>query len=650
MSQKRLIQPNDLFQMIAVESPRLSPDGRWIAYVQMTRKQASNSVHRSIWVISVDGSQHLQLTAGDKQDRNPTWTPDSAQIVFVSNRHEKPQLYRISLAGGEAQRLTQMPNGVGGYPALSADGRYVAFLSGMSAAERRAEDAAEPLPAYKAPDPYVFDHAPVDLDFNGRYAQIYVLDLHTPAAPPRRLTDEDNHYESPIWLADRHTLISSRSRKPQNDAAWLYEQSVSIELASGVLTPLTGEGWRTYEPLPSPDGSTLLFSLRPDHKPINQQVHLGTVSAQGGEPRRITQQLDRFVELHQWCADSRTVMLTARHAGAVRLYQLDSVSGEVQMLTDETLTLTALHAHSPQQTVYAAFGIDGAHELYHYDGQTHHQLTHLNAAWLQTVEVVQPQRLTYSAPDGTTIEGWFMPPAAFDAAQSYPLAVNIHGGPSLWYGPSQPSLWLEWQHHAASGYAVFYCNPRGSSGYGEAFMLANHADWGASPAADVLAGVDAVLSAHTWLDPQRLAITGGSYGGYLTAWIISHDDRFAAAVTQRGPYNLESFHGTTDLPIFISSNMTAEPWEAPHIFRENSPIHYTQHINTPLLILHSLEDSRVHVTEAIQLFTSLKRQGKTVQLVLFPREGHELSRSGEPQHIIERLNRIVGWWDTYCKR
>ena len=258
------------------------------------------------------------------------------------------------------------------------------------------------------------------------------------------------------------------------------------------------------------------------------------------------------------------------------------------------------------------------------------------------------EALSYAAPDGTPIDGWLIKPPESDA-EPLPLAVNIHGGPAGMWGPSEPTLWLEWQHHAASGYAVFFCNPRGSGGYGDAFMVANHPDWGDGPQSDVLAGVDLLIERGI-ADPDRLALSGGSYGGYLTAWIVGHDTRFKAAVAQRGVYHMLAFHGTTDIPWFMTSNMQAEPWEDPARYWEKSPLAYAHQITTPLLIIHSEQDYRVPIAEGEQLFATIKRAGQTpVELVRYPREGHELSRSGEPKHIIDRLERIIAWFDRYCK-
>jgi dipeptidyl aminopeptidase/acylaminoacyl peptidase len=215
------------------------------------------------------------------------------------------------------------------------------------------------------------------------------------------------------------------------------------------------------------------------------------------------------------------------------------------------------------------------------------------------------------------------------------------------WGPSERSMWHEWQFHSARGYAVFYCNPRGADGYGEAFQEALHASWGDVAFGDLMAGLNALLELG-FVDTNRMAVTGGSYGGYMTAWIVGHTERFAAAVSQRGVYNLLSFYGTSDVPSLISDEFGVLPWDDAAFLWQQSPIAYAHNIRTPLLIFHSENDFRVPVSDGEQLFAYVRKSGGTVQMVRFPREGHELSRSGEPEHRVARLSRMVEWFDRYC--
>jgi len=262
--------------------------------------------------------------------------------------------------------------------------------------------------------------------------------------------------------------------------------------------------------------------------------------------------------------------------------------------------------------------------------------------------VAPTEEITYSAPDGSQIQGWVLKPPDFNPKQKWPLAVNIHGGPHVMWSPATPAMWLEWQLHAARGYVVFYCNPRGSDGYGDQFRTAIHNDWGEADMADILSGVDAVVE-EGYIDSKRMAVTGGSYGGFMTAWIVGHDQRFAAAVSQRGVYQLMSFYGTTDVPQLIEGEFNTMAFDDPEKMWKYSPFAYVREMRTPVLLIHSDQDYRVPISDAEQLFTALKKLNRRVEFVRNPREGHELSRSGEPMHRIDRLEKMTAWFDKFCK-
>jgi dipeptidyl aminopeptidase/acylaminoacyl peptidase len=283
------------------------------------------------------------------------------------------------------------------------------------------------------------------------------------------------------------------------------------------------------------------------------------------------------------------------------------------------------------------------------DGSDERRLTDVNRKLLAKKQVMPTEEIWYTTPDGVEIQGWLIKPPGFDPTQIYPLAVEIHGGPHAMWGPSTMTMWHEWQCLAARGYVVFYCNPRGSAGYGYAFRDTIHGRWGEADMPDILAGVDHVVS-QGYIDTAHMAITGGSYGGFMSAWIVGHDRRFAAAVSQRGVYHLTSFFGTSDIPELIEGEFDARPWEAYERLWRYSPLAYVNEIKTPLLILHSERDFRAPIPDAEHLFLMLRWLKREVEFVRYPREGHELSRSGEPRHRVDRLNRIIDWFDKYCKR
>ncbi len=663
---KRLIAPTDLYHLAAVEDPRISPDGAWIAFVRRTRREHDNATVRAIWLVRPDGSGLRQFTSGVKPDTSPRWSPDGRWLAFVSTRRDdKPQIYLIPADGGEAQPLTWMPNGATD-PAWSLDGRQIAFLSRLRPDEMQAEDGSESLPPARPEDlpkpdeeadkaridPRVITRLPYRVGtsyWDGRFSQVYVVAVEPDEAGlrrPRRLTRDQRDYEAPRWSADGLALFSAASRRPDHDMPSMFYAVVRIALEDGALAELTGAGLTCHAVDPSPDGRWLAFLAQPDELPMNRDGTLAVLPVEGGDVRHLTDALDRGPEEFRWLRDSSGLVFSVPDRGAVPICRVLLDRKGVEFAGHSRACVTGLDAGPDGLLAAAVFTEDGQFDLYA-GGK---QLTTFNRAFLETVRVAPFEALHYTAPDGTPIDGWLLYPADYEPGRRYPLAVNIHGGPQGMWGATEPTMWLEWQHHAASGYAVFFCNPRGSDGYGEAFIRANHPDWGDGPQSDVLAGVD-LLVARGIADPDRLVLTGGSYGGYLTAWIVGHDHRFKAAVAQRGVYHLQAFHGTTDIPWFMTSNLGAEPWDDPDLFWLYSPLAYAQDITTPLLILHSEQDYRVPISEGEQLFAVMKRVGKApVELVRYPREGHELSRAGEPKHIIDRLERIVAWWDTYCPK
>jgi dipeptidyl aminopeptidase/acylaminoacyl peptidase len=275
------------------------------------------------------------------------------------------------------------------------------------------------------------------------------------------------------------------------------------------------------------------------------------------------------------------------------------------------------------------------------------RLTAINERLLSKRLIAPIQELTSTAPDGHEVQGWLLRPPGFDPARTYPLAVYIHGGPHVMWGPGFRSMWHEWQTAAAHGYTVFFCNPRGSEGYGEGWRDAIHANWGVADAPDIHAGIDAVI-ARGAVDPACVAVTGGSYGGYMTAWLIAHSDRFACAVSARGVYNLHTEHSTSDAHELIELEFDGYPWELQEKLWQHSPLAHAHKITTPLRILHSELDYRVPVSEAEQLFAILRRRKQVVEFVRYPREGHELTRSGEPRHRADHMRQTLEWFDRYC--
>jgi dipeptidyl aminopeptidase/acylaminoacyl peptidase len=530
-------------------------------------------------------------------------------------------------------------------------------------------------------------------------------------ATPKRLTDLDVGYAVPTWSHDGAVLYSTVTREPDGARPYAYHDVVRLSASepSNEIKRLTSAGHSCFEPKTSPDGKWVAFMRMREERLGHHPACLAVIPTDGGEPIDLTASLDRDVQSFVWGHDSEHVYFTLQKDGAVNLWRATvpaaiSLDAELRtanipttirgrLIDDLNVSKRLVHAlrrvgvrtvgelltfQEQNGTLQEDTSIilepltGGAQDVTWFDVDVNGRVVYVagTAQDLSALYAREPNGVitTLYAPntkpllehslgaieaisypsDEHTIQGWIVTPPGFDPAKRHPLAVNIHGGPHLQWSPGHPSLFLELQTLAARGYVVFFCNPRGSSGYGEAFTAANWKDWGDGPMHDIMRGVDAVL-ARGFVDEDRLAVTGGSYGGYMTTWIIAHTDRFRAAVAQRGVYNLLSVRNTSDIPLFFDFEFGASPWEDGVKLWELSPIAHAPNINTPLLIEHSELDYRVPVEQGEQLFQALSVMKKPVEFVRYPREGHELSRSGEPEHRIKRLNRIADWFDRFCQ-
>lgn len=666
---KHLIAAKDFYYIRHLEDPRLSPDGSQVAYVLLKVDKADNTYRSAIWIAPVNGGPGKQFTAGEKRDTSPRWSPDGRRLAFASNRREdKNQIYLIDLDGGEARRLTSMENGASD-PAWSADGRCIAFVSPVSAEERATEDAGdrkEDLDAderqrraeekkrarEKRFDPHVVSRYPYRTGTDylyDRHRHLYVIDADAKEAKPQRVTDGGFDFAPPGWLADGSALITWSIRDPEAHDIVFHGEVLRVPLEGGEPVVLSKPGYHPMMPLPSPDGQRVAYLHVPEEVPHSQGKRLVVVPAAGGEAVELTADFDASVNDFRWTPDSRWLYFTAGVHGHSNLYRVLATGGAVEQIVYGVRYVTGFDV-TDDRLAYVLSEPDTPSDLFVADagGQNERRLTQVNAELLTTKKIAPTEELWYEAHDGTRIQGWIVKPPDFDPAKAYPLVLEIHGGPHAMWGPAGPTMWHEYQVLAARGYVVFYCNPRGSDGYGHDFRMAIHANWGFADHRDYLAGLDRVV-AQGYVDADRLAITGGSYGGYMTAWIIGHDDRFKAAVAQRGVYDLGAFTGATDIPRFTEQHFETFYWDDPQKLWEHSPLAYANQIRTPLLILHAERDYRAPIIGAEQLYAALRRLGRTVGFVRYPREGHELSRGGEPKHRIDRLNRIGDWFDQHTQ-
>ena len=673
---KRPMQVDDLYHIITTEDPQISPDGQWVVYVRVTLDKDDNSYKRNLWISPVKGGTPRQLTRSGK-DFQPRWSPNGAQLAFVSVRDGKPQIYVLPMTiGGEARALTSMMNGATS-PEWSPNGDNIAFLSAMNEEERANEGTQQNPPAdkhdgkarkerqeekdRKKSDPMVITKIPYRVGtsyLTDRHEQIYIIrtaeGLSGDDAKPRRLTHLSGNHEPPQWSHDGKFIYTAHQADLSQDEPFRNNAIYRIDVNTGEETRLTDDTHTTFSPKPSPNGKWLAFTRFPieGRKSLFQSIdRIAIMPIEGGDVMDINLELDRSSATVNWASDGDTLIFSLNSEGNTPIYKANIVNGVVELLSAGVFKVTGADVSPSDDVVFCASTDVCPIELMLLPTGENSPtaITTFNVDWLNSVNVQPTHEIRYSSPVGLDIHGWYLLPVGYEEGKQYPLIVNIHGGPHIMWGAGEASMFHEWQYQAANGYVVFSCNPRGADGYGEAFQKSITRNWGEPAFEDVMAGVDTLIQKGL-IDTSRMAVTGGSYGGYMTAWVVSHTDRFACAASQRGVYNLISFYGTSDVPSLITGEFDIDPWEDPTFLWEHSPLAYAHKIKTPLLIIHAENDFRVPIEQGEQLFAFVRRSGGTVKLLRYPREGHEMSRSGEPEHRVHHLTEMMTWFDSYCKR
>jgi dipeptidyl aminopeptidase/acylaminoacyl peptidase len=640
------VRPDDLYDLAWVADPRISPDGRTVAFVAWRVDREANDYASAVWLVPIDGSAHpRRFTSGEKQDLAPRWSPDGTTLAFVSNRErETKQLYVIPAVGGEGRRITDLDEDVS-EPVWSPDGSRLAFSA-------RVRDPAYEEKDDKRRQPRRFVRLQYKLDSVGwtgdRRRHIFTVPADS-SAPPEQLTHGDFEDQYPAWSPDSRRIAFVSARQADWDIE-LFRDVYVVDSEGGEPVRLTGcDSWHEA-PAWSPDGSLIAcrFSVGGFDFPRHGQI--AVLDAATGERRVLTSMLDRncapYPEIREPVWDGETLLFVLEDRGNNHLYRVRAngvgapaaaVGGELWVTGYDVAAGTIVHtASSPISPG----------ELYCGD----HRLTNLTEAFTDGRKLAEPERFTAVSADGSEVEAWLMRPVDFQPGRRYPVLLNIHGGPFSQYGSK---FFDEFHVYADSGYVVVYSNPRGSSGYSEEWGRAirgpgaDGPGWGTVDYEDLIAVVDEALRRFDLCDPERLGVLGGSYGGYMTSWIVSHTDRFQAACSERSCNNFVLEGGSADIGWVFKGYVGVHWFEAPDVYLEISPSTYAENITTPLLILHSEDDLRCPIAHAEDLFAILRLLKRNVELVRFPAESHELSRSGSPAHRLMRFEVILNWFDRH---
>lgn len=648
----RPITVEDLLDLPVLNEPQISPDGSRVVVTVTTVDRDANSYRTHLWVVPVDEGSSWQLTAAQARDTGPRWSPDGSRVAFVSDRDGQRQIWLIPVHGGEARRLTSgtlSPSDL----AWSPDGRWIAFVGKPEAASRDGSDVRVITRLRYKHDGEGF--------WDGRWKQVFVVPAS--GGPARQVTWGECDHLAPAWSPDGAFLAYVTNPDPDADLTNVTDVWV-LPVSGGAPRRLTRGLGPVQAPVWSPDGTRVAYVGHDNACWGATNWGVWTVPVEGGEPRCLTRDSDVSVGHHLlsdlrahppagavvWRPDGTRLYFMAAQGGNTQVASVSVDGGPVRWETEGEHELIGFSMDrgarriacveadpvTPGEVAVAEVG-DGPVPL--------RRVTDFAGPLLRALTLSRPMRVQFSSVDGWRVEGWAMKPVGAVEGTRSPTVLEIHGGPHAAYGNT---FFHEFQLLAAHGYGVLYMNPRGSQGYGQAFAAATRHDWGGKDYEDLMRGVDHALAMFPWIDPDRLGVAGGSYGGFMTNWIVGHTDRFRAAVTMRSISNAYSQWGTSDLAYMKGFwEYPGDPWEAPQFYLERSPITYVHRVRTPVLILHGEEDLRCPIEQAEQLFVALKKCGVPTLFVRFPRESHDLSRAGQPRHRVERLRHILAWFAAY---
>jgi dipeptidyl aminopeptidase/acylaminoacyl peptidase len=626
--------PEDIFQLRWLADAQISADGKQVAFSVTALDRDADDYRAAIWTAPADGAgPPRQLTSGAARDGEPRWSPDGRWLAFTSSREGgKAQLYLLPAAGGEAVRLTEIDLGVAA-PVWSPDSRRICVVGKLSLLPK-------PDPNSKlAPPARVIGRLTYKLNGEGftydKHRHLFVVDVPPPgetAAEPRQLTDGDWDDTAPAWSPDGRSIAFVSARHDERDYDHVSD-IYCVDVESGATERVTDGTFAPDSPAWRPDGGAIAFlgHRQPGDQPRHDRLWIITLA---GEARCLSEGYDRqLAGTPRWSSDGAAIYTLVQERGSVPIVRFATDGGAQRVVAAAGRTAAGFSLGPDGMIAFVASDASAPGEVFVAGAGGELRLTGLNDDWLRAVDLPAARRLLVRAADGTEIDAWLIRPHGYMPGVAHPLLVNMHGGPFAQYGET---FLDEFGVQSGAGFGVLYCNPRGSSGRDEAFARSIIGCTGEADAPDVLAALDHVLISEPDIDAARLGLLGGSYGGYLTNWIIGQTTRFAAACSERSISNRHSKAGTDDLNT-TWSYFRQEPFRDPALLLRLSPIMYAERMTTPLLLMHSEEDLRCPIEQAEQLYTALKRLRRDVVFVRFPGENHELSRAGKPSHRLERF-------------
>jgi len=655
----RTVTIDDFHEIRRVSSPALSPDGSKVAYLHR-EPESEESYRLQVHIADLEAGTSKRFTTPHESASEPVWSPDGQQLAFVSSRGptERPQLWVGPTDGGEAEPVTAVAGGVSGI-AWRPDGEALAFLQEPTPEERHENYDLEIPSDYSPgrPDPRTMTevvyrqetaHRIARRDgpyYDGATSQVYVVELSS--GRTERVTDVDRSHYDLSWGSESK-LYYVRTAEELNDGlnfdirVYDFDRGMEEHVTETQIQPPTRNVIDA-----TADGYVAYF-YEPHDEQLFPQAEIRVASDENGTDVCVTENIDRRpsdVPGVIWGPSGQKLYFGLNDHGSRKICVTErpGFAGYETVITGTAINGVAI---SEETVAFTQSEWDHPGDVFINEGGTTKRVTHVNDAYLNDRHVNEPEEIWFRN-DGVEVQGYVLTPTDFDPKSTYPLLVQVHGGPPLMWTTSG-TMWHEFQSFADMGYVVFWSNPRGSLGYGEEFMRAVVRDWGGPYYEDVMAGVDQVAQ-RPYVDEDNMFITGGSFGGYMVGWTVCQTDRFNAAVAQRGLYDIKSIYGTSTVGKMVETHYGVDPWEEPELLWKHSPVAHVDSVTTPTKIIQSEHDYNTPRDDSEMFFRYLKKAGVDTELVLYPREGHELSRSGEPAHVIDRLEQMAEWFERYME-
>jgi dipeptidyl aminopeptidase/acylaminoacyl peptidase len=650
---KRPFTIDDYFKTQDISDIRISPNGEKVVFVKqeiIDDKSAKGKMKqkRDIYMVTLADNEIHRLTSHEKNSSTPRWSSDGRYLFFLSSRSGNSQIWMLDMKrGGEGQQLTDWDPGIEEY-ACSPNSEYIAFVSKDPKKEKDADEEEKD----KKDDPYVITRTRYLYDGSGYFGDpqewhhLWVLSLSDPKNP-RKITDGNFDDRNCEWSADgRHiAFVSNRTGDDDNNDnvdIWI------VPSRGGDVKQFTSNIGSDVSPRWSPDGKYIAYLANTESNNLYKLNRLWLAAVSGGQPKCLSKNLDREVSNIIWSADSEFLYALVPDKARAHIYRFNSNDGSFDRIIGGERRLSSIDL-SKKNGLFAFCSVDNDHPEEVFTavstGLQIQQRTRYHQTLLDEVKLGKTEKIEFKNPDGQTVEGFVLKPPEFDPANKYPLILNIHGGPQ---GTDGNYFSEEGQWYAANGYIVLWVNYRGSSDYGEAWQEAIAWDWYFKEYDDLMAAVD-FMCEKDFVDSERLGVTGVSYGGCMTTWIVGHTDRFAAAVAERFTADNFSAFGVDDTAYWYEKDFGL-PYDEKNFaqYRKTSSIRYIKNCTTPILIMQCMEDHRCPLPQALQFYMGLKKlKNAETQLILYPGEPHGIR---EIPHQSDRLRRIVSWFDLYMKK